>query len=62
MGIRNNWKKCAYCGGCVGVCPVQALKLNETRLFVDNAKCINCNACVLICPVGANELAPDLKE
>ena len=25
---------CAYCGGCVSVCPVEALTLAETRLQV----------------------------
>jgi len=56
LGITNNSKKCLYCGGCVGTCPVQAIKLNETRLEIDNSKCINCKACVLICPVGANSM------
>ena len=44
--------RCAYCGGCVSVCPVDALKLAETRLIV-NADCIDCGNCVLACPVGA---------
>ncbi|MBN1940735.1 MAG: 4Fe-4S binding protein [Candidatus Diapherotrites archaeon] len=62
MGIKNDSKKCLYCGGCVGLCPVAALKLDETRIVVDNSKCINCNACVLICPVGANVLDRELKK
>lgn len=44
--------RCAYCGGCVSVCPVDALMLAETRLIV-NADCIDCGNCVLACPVGA---------
>jgi ferredoxin len=55
MAIKNDPKKCLYCGGCVGVCPVQAIKLNETRIEIDASKCINCGSCVLICPVGANK-------
>ncbi len=44
--------RCAYCGGCVSVCPVEALTLAETRLLVDES-CIDCEDCVSACPVGA---------
>jgi len=44
--------RCAYCGGCVSVCPVEALTLAETRLLVDES-CIDCGDCVSACPVGA---------
>ncbi len=56
MAVTNNPNKCVYCGACVGVCPVQALVLKDTRIVVDKAKCINCGACVSICPVGAMEI------
>jgi heterodisulfide reductase subunit A-like polyferredoxin len=44
--------RCAYCGGCVGVCSVGALVLAETRLLVDDS-CIDCGDCIAACPVGA---------
>jgi digeranylgeranylglycerophospholipid reductase len=44
--------RCAYCGGCVSVCPVEALTLAETRLVV-HERCIDCGDCVSACPVGA---------
>ena len=44
--------RCAYCGGCVNVCPVEALTLAETHLEV-NEECIDCGDCVIACPVGA---------
>ena len=44
--------RCAYCGGCVSVCPMEALTLAETRLVV-NDSCVDCGDCVLACPVGA---------
>jgi digeranylgeranylglycerophospholipid reductase len=44
--------RCAYCGGCISVCPVEALTLAETRLLVDES-CIDCGDCVAACPVGA---------
>jgi digeranylgeranylglycerophospholipid reductase len=44
--------RCVYCGGCVSVCPVEALSLLETSLEVNEA-CIDCGDCVSACPVGA---------
>ncbi len=58
MAVVNDPEKCCYCGGCVGVCPVLALELDETRLRVDNKKCTNCLACIRLCPVGAMEAKP----
>jgi len=48
--------KCLYCGGCVGVCPVNAIELKETVLTVDDGKCTKCGMCVKFCPVGALKL------
>jgi ferredoxin len=45
--------KCLYCGGCVGVCPVNAIELRETVLHIDGGKCVECGKCVKFCPVGA---------
>ena len=50
--VRIDHHRCAYCGGCVSVCPVEALTLAETRLVV-NDDCIDCGDCVAACPVGA---------
>jgi len=47
--------RCCYCGGCVSVCPVDALTLAETRLIV-NDNCTECENCVFACPVGALHL------
>lgn len=47
--------RCAYCGGCVSVCPVEALTLAETRLTISDG-CIDCGDCVSACPVGALRL------
>jgi len=45
-------RRCAYCGSCVSVCPVNALDLQETRLVVSE-ECIECNLCLSACPMGA---------
>jgi digeranylgeranylglycerophospholipid reductase len=44
--------RCAYCGGCVSLCPVDAIQLAETRLEIAET-CIDCGQCVPSCPVGA---------
>jgi ferredoxin len=51
--MKVDRSRCLYCGGCVGVCPVQALELKEVVLSVDSNKCIGCGICVKFCPVGA---------
>ena len=53
--MRIDRKKCCYCGGCVGACPMNALELWETELVVDKDKCTDCGICVKCCPVGAIE-------
>jgi len=45
--------KCCYCGGCVGVCPKDALELQEVAIYVDSGRCVKCGACVKFCPVDA---------
>ncbi|HUT98617.1 MAG TPA: 4Fe-4S binding protein [bacterium] len=47
---------CAYCGGCVGVCPTMALLLDELTLVVDQGLCNGCGICTKLCPVGALRL------
>jgi len=57
--LEINRDKCLRCGGCVGVCPVQALRLTENGLLVDQEKCIECGNCRRLCPVGAIKLVGD---
>lgn len=40
------------CGGCVGICPHQALDLFQGVITV-NANCTECDLCVKLCPVEA---------
>ncbi len=46
-------KKCAYCGACVGLCPVSALTLEENVIKIDKEKCISCGLCTNFCPNSA---------
>lgn len=51
-------ERCDFCGTCVGVCPADAIRLDEADLRIDDETCIGCLACVKICPVGALEASP----
>lgn len=44
--------ECMDCGGCVGVCPHDALDLFAGHIEV-RASCTECDLCVRLCPVGA---------
>ncbi len=44
---------CLYCGGCVGVCPQDAMELRETILFISPEKCNDCGICEKFCPSSA---------
>ncbi len=59
--IKIDREKCCYCGGCVGVCPFDALVLMDTELKVDTEKCTLCRNCLLFCPVEAIEIFPGDK-
>ena len=50
--VTVDYHRCTYCGGCVSICPVDALTLDETRLVVTE-DCIDCGDCVIACPVAA---------
>ena len=46
-------KKCLACGGCISVCPQDALSMNGSKALVEEEKCISCAICIRTCPVGA---------
>lgn len=57
--MKNNitkYNKCAICGACVNVCPVDAVCVQNNSNFysvsVDSSKCINCGKCISVCPVN----------
>lgn len=59
MTWKIDREKCLRCGGCVSVCPVDALELTESGVKIDREKCIECGNCEKICPVGAIKLEDD---
>ncbi|MCD6557576.1 MAG: 4Fe-4S binding protein [Candidatus Aenigmarchaeota archaeon] len=55
MQLIIDKNKCLSCGGCVSVCPKQALELKKHPEW-DKNSCIGCELCVRLCPVGALKL------
>jgi ferredoxin len=52
MRPESNEKRCAWCGGCVAVCPEGAITLYERIIEIDDS-CNGCGICLKFCPVGA---------
>jgi len=46
-------KMCLACGGCISVCPKDAVYMCGGKAFVTKEKCSSCAICIQICPVGA---------
>ncbi|MCK4555005.1 MAG: 4Fe-4S binding protein [Candidatus Aenigmarchaeota archaeon] len=53
MSVSSDQSKCLACGGCVSVCPQDALILSNMIIKCDSKKCNNCKICVKFCPAGA---------
>ena len=57
MKLKINEDACIGCGACTGVCPVEALSLDdEGKSQCDGDLCISCGTCVGTCPVEAISL------
>jgi Fe-S-cluster-containing hydrogenase component 2 len=44
---------CLACGGCIAVCPQDAVSRYGGRACVQVEDCIGCAICIRICPFGA---------
>lgn len=63
LGIMGRLKKkfikenCNYCGLCVEICPVGAIKIDKESeaIIFEQEKCIGCGDCVYTCPTNAWE-------
>ena len=46
-------RKCLACGGCISICPQNAVSKFSCSAFIIKEKCISCAICIKTCPVGA---------
>jgi Fe-S-cluster-containing hydrogenase component 2 len=44
---------CLACGGCITVCPQDAISWTGYKALVNSEKCISCAICIRTCPIGA---------
>jgi len=54
-------KKCLACGGCISVCPQDAILMIASKATIFQEKCISCGICVTTCPIGAISEGGDKK-
>lgn len=55
-------RKCLACGGCLSVCPQDAISLKEGKAVIDKEKCNSCKICIKTCPVGAIKLRKEDQD
>ncbi|MFH1432626.1 MAG: 4Fe-4S binding protein [archaeon] len=60
MVLNVNKSRCLSCGGCVSICPKDALTLKDMMIIVDKNQCTECATCTIFCPVGALRLTTNL--
>ncbi len=54
--IVIDWEKCIDCGGCISLCPTDALHFDsDDKLEFSEEKCIGCLICLDSCPRYAIE-------
>ena len=46
-------EKCLACGGCISVCPRDAILMIISKAVVNKEGCNSCSICIKTCPVGA---------
>ena len=51
--MKIEQEKCVGCGGCVNLCPVDAISFSEDRAVIDEAACTDCGTCAQVCGVAA---------
>ncbi|RME87928.1 MAG: ferredoxin [Planctomycetota bacterium] len=59
MVMEQNKKVCVKCGKCIEVCAVDARKMEDGEVKVDEELCVDCKACVEVCDCEAIEIPED---
>lgn len=45
--------RCLACGGCISLCPQDAITMYSSKAVISKKDCISCALCVKTCPIGA---------
>lgn len=53
--MKINKDVCIGCGTCTGVCPVEAITMQDGKAEINQETCIHCGTCAGVCPVNAIE-------
>ncbi len=51
--IKILTENCTGCTHCVGVCPTEAIRVREGKVYIDADRCIDCGRCIQSCPYNA---------
>ncbi len=61
MKLTVSRELCGECGGCVAVCPDDALVLESIGLLEIAGACTSCRLCIITCPSRALALEDEVK-
>ena len=51
--VNIDGQRCVGCEQCIGVCPVDAIRIEDGIAVVDPSRCTGCGECLRTCPVEA---------
>lgn len=51
--VNIDGQRCVGCEQCIGVCPVDAIRMEDGIAVVDPSRCTGCGECLRTCPVEA---------
>jgi iron only hydrogenase large subunit-like protein len=60
--VKLNEEKCKGCSKCMNNCPMEAVRIKNSKAFVIEEKCIDCGECIKVCPYNAHEIDRDYLE
>lgn len=51
--MKVSMNLCDICGTCVSICPVDAIRVEEFKVYIVEDICIKCGKCIQVCPARA---------
>ena len=59
MAMEFEKRRCVNCGACIDVCPVDARKIGNDEICVEEELCVDCKACAEACDHNAIQIPED---